>query len=97
MAGHKQIWKNTRGRSRHGKKDRPNDEALVRCRKCSGSTRRRLGPKLRCRCEPEKTRENVGIILKLEEGKMRERNAKKWKVEEQKSHQKGERKALRRV
>ena len=61
-------------------------EALIWCRKSSGDARCRLGPKLMSRCRPEKmdTRgygKMLKRIVKLEEGRVPDRNAKGWNIE----------------
>ena len=67
----------------------PHGEALVWCTKCSGYARCRLVPKLMNRCRPEKKDTDeygntLKIILKLEEGRVPDRNAKGWEVEGEK-------------
>ena len=64
-------------------------EVLIWCRKCSGCARQRMGPTLMNCCKPEHVgTEWCGKMLKriqiLEDGRVRAKEAKNWKVEGQK-------------
>ena len=72
LGGHDMVRKMDPGKHDMVRKVDPNGEASVRCRKCSGCPRCRLGQKLMNRCWPEEkaTQEygNLKIILELDEG-----------------------------
>ena len=64
-------------------------EVLIWCRKCSGYARQRMGPKLKNCCKPEQVgTKEYGKMLKriqvLEDGRVRAKEARNWKIEGQK-------------
>ena len=64
-------------------------EKEIWCRKCSGNARQRMGPKMVNCCRPEQlgTKEfgkTMKRVQTLEEGRVPVKEAKKWRMEEEK-------------